>query len=128
MSNIMPDTEQITLTEHKAVIAALEKIAQEKNLSIRDMMQEGIRNEIRKYAENESVRKEILNILKDFEPKLKEEITSPTELAKFKREQRNFDNLMLNLKLETPDHIEENNSVVPPSAKIRVLEFGEHYV
>ena len=117
-----------TLTEHKAVIAVLEKIAQEKNVTIMELMREGIRNEIRKNARNNNARKEILNVFKNFEPALNEDLCSPAELAKFKREQRNFDNLMLDLNLETPDHIEKNNSVVSPSAEIKVLELEKQHV
>jgi len=117
-----------TLTEYKAVIAVLKKIAQEKNMSIMELMREGIRNEIRKYASDHQKRRETLDILNNYEPKLGQEYSSSAELAKFKRKQRDFDNLMLELQLKTPHSIEKDNSVIPPSAKIKVLEFGEDHV
>ena len=95
-----------TLTEHKSVIAVLGKIAREKNMSLMDLMREGIRNEIRRYAEYERAREAVLNVLKDFEPVPENEWSSPAELAKFKRKQRCFDRLILDLKLKTPDNIE----------------------
>jgi hypothetical protein len=116
-----------TLTEYKAVLAVVEKIAQEKNMSTMEFMREGIRNEIRKYAANQHKNEAISNILKNFEPILEHKCSSPAELAKFKRKQRDFDSLMLDLKLKTPNNIEDTNSVVPPSAQIKVLEFGEHH-
>jgi pilus assembly protein TadC len=116
-----------TLTEHKSVIAVLGKIAREKNMSLMDLMREGIRNEIRRYAENERAREVVFDILKDFEPVPEDEWRSPAELAKFKRKQRCFARLMLDLKLKTPDNIEKDNSAVPSSAEIRVLEFEEYH-
>ena len=77
------------------------------------------------YANESHLRKDIFTILKDYEPKPNKDFASPVELAKFKRQQRDFDNLVLDLKLETPEKLEEKNSLISPSTKIRVLEFGE---
>ena len=111
-----------TLTEHKSVIAILDRIAQDCNTTTMELMRKAIRNEIRMYARQEAKRDEISGIIKEFEPKISENVTSPTDIAKFKCKQRDFDRLLLELDLETPESIEKKNSLIPPASKIRVLE------
>ena len=124
MPNKLSDTKmRKTLTEHKVVIAVLEKIAEEKNMTLMDLMREGIRNEIRKYAANLLTHQEISDLLKKFEPKINNKLSSPADITKFKREQRDFDSLLMELKLATPDYIEEKNSVISPTTQIQVMEF-----
>ena len=128
MPNKLSDTKmRKTLTEYKLVIALLEKIAGKKNMTLMDLMRTGIRNEIRRYASNELSRLQISEILKEFEPQIDPNLSSPTDIVKFKKQQRDFDNLIMELKLETADRIEAKNSIVSPATQIQVMEFSEHY-
>ena len=116
-----------TLTEHKAVIAMLEKVAADKNTTIMNLMRDGIRSEIRRYAADEAKRLKIYGIAKMFEPTINKESLSPADLARFKRKQRDFDSLLMELNLETPERMEEMNSIVSPTTPIRIREFsGDH--
>jgi hypothetical protein len=57
-----------------------------------------------------------------FAPKAPRRFATPARLSRFKRQQREFDKILMDMGLEIPRRIEEKNSVVPPDSKIHVIE------
>ncbi len=45
------------------------------------------------------------------------------QVARFKRAQREFDQVVLDLQLASPDTIQERNSIIPSRQAIRLIDF-----
>ena len=54
-------------------------------------------------------------------------IATAAQLARFKRSQREFDQVLLDLQLATPDAVQARNSIVSPHGKIRIVELERHH-
>ena len=112
-----------TLTEHKAVLAALADIAKEEQISIMDLMRKSLRIMISKHVEKSSRKEDIQKLVLRYAPKPPNQSLTPARLSRFKQKQREFDSLMLELQLSTPENIENQNSIIPLGSKIKIMEF-----
>ena len=112
-----------TLTEHKAVLAALAEIAKEKQISIMDLMRKALRTTISNHVENPSCKKDIQKLVLRYAPKPPDQSLTPARLSRFKQKQREFDSLMIELQLSNPKSIEKHNSIIHPDSKIKIMEF-----
>ena len=50
---------------------------------------------------------------------------SPAQVARFKRAQREFDDLLQDLNIAAPATVQERNSLVPAQRAVRVLAFAD---
>ena len=55
-------------------------------------------------------------------PRMPTEFKSAAQLARFKRAQREFDQILLDLNLAQPADVQQRNSSVPMSQRIRIFE------
>jgi hypothetical protein len=113
-----------TITEHVAVLEAVNEIARQKHSTTMEIMRHALRDLIRQHAKDPEVRDQICRVVKRLSPKAPEGIKSSAQLNRFKREQRQFDRLLMELDLETPDAIESYNSILPTTAPLQVMEFS----
>lgn len=112
-----------SLAEHEAVLAALEEIAQMEGTSSMDLMRHAIRNMVKSHLKDNPKKLKLRDVVLSYVPKICMDTVTPAKLTDFKRQQREFDKLLLELNLFDPEGIESRNSVVSPKRKIRVLEF-----
>jgi len=126
-NQIAQSKERRSLTEHNAVMALLADIAQQEETSEMALIRRALREFIRAYAENPAQRKRLRSIAMAHAPEPPEYFETPTQLARFKRRQREFDQLLLELNLDTPESLEARNSVLAPSYEIHVAELEGKY-
>ena len=56
-------------------------------------------------------------------PKRPSRFKTPAQVSRFKRAQREFDQVVLDLKLDTPIAIQNRNSVVPAHQTVSLIDF-----
>ena len=110
------------MTEHEAILGALEEIARHEGKTTMALMRQAVRETVKKRADDSSQLKWLLPFVMQFAPKPPERFVTPAQLSRFKRSQREFDQVLLDLHLASPDGIETRNSIAPVQSTIRVLE------
>ena len=114
-----------SLSEHEAVLSALDVLARHDGTSVMAQMRRAIREWIRTHPAAGRLSDELMAETRSFSPKSPPMFTNRKQVDRFKREQREFDQLMLDLGLASPDTIESKNSIVSPGTTIQVIGFGE---
>jgi len=116
-----------SVAEHEAVLAALADIARHEDTTSAALLRVAMRALVKDRAANPGSRERLYALVKAFSPRAPERIATTAALARFKRDQREFDQLVLDLGLATPDAVQRGNSVVSSTCRIRVLELeGNH--
>lgn len=116
-----------SLAEHEVVLAALEIIAQDQGVSSMELMRKAIREEIRKHTSDPASKNQILAMVSAIAPQAPAHFASAAKLARFKRRQREFNQILMDLHLVEPNEMEKQNSLVDPKTKIRILEFEPNH-
>lgn len=112
-----------SLAEHTAVLAALAQIAESENTTVMALMRDAVRAIVRTRVQS-SVHVEILRtVVWRQAPVLPTKIKTPAQLARFKRAQRAFDQVIIDLQLATPDEVQARNSIT--SRRPVLLNFDE---
>ena len=111
-----------SVTEHEAILVALESIARREGTTTMALMRQAMRETVRQRAADSSKRKWLRSIVMQFAPKPSQSFVTAAQLARFKRSQREFDQVLLDLNLVSPEAIESKNSIVSPGCKLRVFE------
>jgi hypothetical protein len=111
---------RMTVAEETAVLAALEVIAQADNLTVTDLLRKGVRSMIAERAANPGLRQAMRRAVALHAPVMPKEFRSPAKAGKFKREQREFDQLVQQLNLENPEGIQRRNSLVQEPRNVRL--------
>ena len=112
-----------SIAEHRAVLAAIDTVARSENRTAVDVVREAIRELVKRRAEDplraELLRTEVWNLAPRFPSKLR----TRAQVSRFKREQREFDQVVLDLNLAAPKEIEARNSIAHPDHPIRLIGF-----
>jgi len=111
-----------SLAEHEAVLIALEEVARMEGTSSMALMREAIRDTIRKHTSDSLHSNRLRKAVMSCAPKPDRHFSSAAQLSRFKRSQREFDQILLDLHLTDPETVEKRNSIISPASKIRVLE------
>jgi len=126
MPNQISDTKKRkSMTEHRAVLAILEMIAQQEGTTSMELMREAVRKSIRNRVKSSCGKNRLLPLVMQFAPIPPEKFSTAAQMSRFKRSQRELDKLLLDLDLATPESIESMNSIVSPKCKIRVFELEQ---
>lgn len=111
-----------SLAEHEAVLKALEEVARMEGSSSMAVMREAIRDTIRKHTSDRQQFNRLRKVVMSCAPKPERQFSSAKQLSRFKRSQREFDQILLDLHLSNAETVEKRNSIISPQSKIRVLE------
>ena len=111
-----------SLAEHKAVLAALAKIAELENTTMTELLRRATRDLVKERLATPRLAPALSSTIWAFAPQMPVEFKTPAKLARFKREQREFDQVVLDLQLATPAAVQQRNSIVPVRRAIRILE------
>jgi hypothetical protein len=103
---------RMTVAEETVVLAALEVIARADNLTVTDLLRQGVRNLIAERAADPDLRGAMRRAVERHTPVMPERFHTPAKAGKFKREQRKFDQLLHQLNLEDPEALQQRNSLV----------------
>jgi hypothetical protein len=113
-----------SLAEHAAVLAALKAIAEREQTTVMDLLRVAARQMVRERAalpiHAEAVRSVVLRLA----PKMPRRFKTPAQLARFKRAQREFDQILLDLRIAAPADVQTRNSIVPNDRPVRILNFA----
>jgi hypothetical protein len=111
---------RMTVAEETAVLAALEVIAQADKLTVTELLRQGARRLI---AERAALRKAIRRVLEEHAPVMPTEFRSPAKVSKYKRNQREFDQLLEDLNLVDVEELQRKNSLVETPEYVSLTEF-----
>ena len=113
-----------SITEHEVVLAAIAAVSRREDTTVVALIREAIRDLVKKRAalplHAESLRSEVWKLA----PRIVESMRTPAQVARFKRAQREFDQIVLDLHLAAPSEIQARNSIVHPDQPIRMIDFN----
>jgi hypothetical protein len=113
-----------SIAEHRAVLAAVETIARREGRAVVDILREAIRDLIKRRAKDPSLAELLRSEVGKLAPRIPAKIRTPAQVSRFKREQRAFDQVILDLNLAAPMEIEVRNSIAHPDQPIRLIGSG----
>lgn len=113
----------MTVAEETAVLAALEVIAQADNRTVTDLLRQGARRIIAERATDSDLRPAIRRVLEKHAPIMPKQFRSPAKVSKFKRSQREFDQLLKELNLFDAEELQRRNSLAEAPEYVRLIEF-----
>ena len=99
-----------SLAEHEAVLAALTEVAREL---------------VRKKAENPALAETLRRAVWRKAPQMPVRFKTAAQVARFKRQQREFDQALLDMALASPQAIQQRNSVAPSRRTILFIDFDK---
>lgn len=110
-----------SLAEHKAVLALLSELAREDGVTVADLFRQGAREMIARRAQDEKVARRLREVVLAHAPTPPENFESSAQVSRFKREQRQFDELVKRLHLVSPVELQERNSLVSNRTLVRLV-------
>jgi hypothetical protein len=102
-----------SLAEHTAVLAALAQIAASENTTVMALMRDAVREIVRQRVQASAEVETLRAVVWAQAPVIPAKIKTPAQLARFKRAQRAFDQVIMDLQLATPQEVQARNSVTP---------------
>lgn len=117
-----------SLAEHEAVLAALSTIAKRDRTSVMALLREATRAFVRKESTRKDLTEGIRDVVWSKAPRMPARFKSAAQVARFKRAQREFDRVVLDLNVAQPADIQTRNSIASSKRPIRILEFESAHV
>jgi len=87
------------------------------------LLREAARDVVRKRSAVPSLANAIRTLVWQMAPRMPKRFKTPAQVARYKRAQREFDQVLIDLKLETPLAIQKRNSLVPSLLSVRMVDF-----
>ena len=112
-----------SLAEHEAVLAALAEIARSEATTVMALLRQAARELVRKRGTTPAQAKALSSVVWRSAPRMPAQFKTAAQLARFKRAQREFDQVVLDLQLTSSDAIQERNSLVSSRQTIRLVDF-----
>lgn len=110
-----------SLAEHEAVLAVLSELAREDGVTVADLFRQGVREMIARRAQDEKVARRLHKVVLAHAPTPPENFETSAQVSRFKREQRQFDELVKRLHLVSPVELQERNSLVSNHTLVRLV-------
>jgi hypothetical protein len=114
-----------SLAEHEAVLAALAQIALQEKTTTMALLREAARNVVRQRTAIPEQASLLRDLVWSMAPRMPTRFKTAAQVARFKRTQREFDQVILDLQLATPLAVQERNSLVRSRQAIRLLDFDQ---
>jgi hypothetical protein len=116
-----------SLAENEAVLAALAEIARLEGTTVMALLRQAVRDTVRARADDPAQATRLRSVVMPFRPEPPERFVTAAQLTRFKRAQREFDEVLLALQLASPDALQSRNSIVASHCKIRILELKRNH-
>ena len=110
-----------TVAEHVAVFAAMETIAQRENATAMDLLRQAIRQFVRERVHDLETAEEVKQTVFGYAPRMPVEFKTHAQVARFKRQQRDFDEILIELNLVSPAEVQRRNSLLSRSVRPRLV-------
>lgn len=112
-----------SLADHEAVLAALADIAGREGTTVMALLREAAREAVRKRTASPARAAALRSRLWKMAPRMPARFKTAAQLARFKRAQREFDQVLLDLRLAAPEEVQARNSLAPSRTTIRLIDF-----
>jgi hypothetical protein len=100
-----------SLAEHAAVLAALAQIAKREQTTVMALLREAAREVVRKRAQQTDQADQLRATVWNSAPRPPKQFKTAAQLARFKRAQREFDQVVLEMQLAAPQDVQARNSI-----------------
>jgi hypothetical protein len=114
-----------SLAEHEAVLAALADIARREDTTVMALLREAARNMVKQRAAMPGYADALRSLVWRMAPAMPVRFKTPAQVARFKRTQREFDRVVLDLQLATPAAVQDRNSLVAARQAVRMINFDQ---
>lgn len=112
-----------SLAEHEAVLAALADIARREDTTVMALLRQATRALVKQKASDPEQAEHLREVIWRRVPRMPARFKTAAQVARFKRAQREFDQVLLDLELASPPAIQARNSLVPSRQAIRLIDF-----
>ena len=112
-----------SLAEHEAVLAALADIARREDTTVMALLRQATRAWVKRKASDPMHAEHLRELIWKKAPRMPDRFKTAAQVTRFKRAQREFDQVLLDLEVASPRAIQERNSVVPSRQAIRLIDF-----
>ena len=112
-----------SLAEHEAVLAALAEIARRENTTVMALLRQATRTLVKSRATEPVQAERLRELVWKKAPRMPARFKTAAQVARFKRAQREFDQVLLDLALASPQVIQQRNSVASPKQAVRMVNF-----
>ncbi len=110
-----------SVSEHRAVIAALETIARVESATSMELLRQAIRQFIRVRVGDKETAEALRQTVLGYKPRMPRDFKTPAQVARFKRKQREFDKILIELGLISRIDVQQKNSVLAGKRKPRLV-------
>lgn len=114
-----------SLAEHEAVLAALAEIARREDTTVMALLRQATRDLVRNRVSEPIQAERLRQLVWQKAPQMPALFKTAAQVARFKRAQREFDQVLLDLALASPQAIQQRNSVAPSRRAIRLIDFDQ---
>lgn len=114
-----------SLAEHEAVLAALAAIARAERTTVMALLRKAAREVVRQRAKLPEQAAALQRLVWTKAPAMPARFKTAAQVARFKRAQREFDQVVLDLELATPATIQKRNALAHARSAVRLLDFDQ---
>ncbi len=114
-----------SLAEHEAVLVALAEIARRENTTVMALLRQATRDLVKNRVSEPIQAERLRQLVWQKAPRMPAQFKTAAQVARFKRSQREFDQVLLDLALASPQAVQQRNSVVSPRQVIRMIDFDQ---
>ena len=113
------------LAEHEAVLVALTDIARRERTTVMALLRRAARDLVKKRMKEPAQTERLRKLIFKMTPVMPKHFKDAAQVSRFKRSQREFDQVLLDLELVTPQAIQQRHSLVSARATIRLIDFDK---
>lgn len=114
-----------SLAEHEAVLVALTDIARHERTTVMALLRQAARELVKKRVKEPVQTERLRQLIFKKAPAMPVHFKTAAQVSRFKRSQREFDQVLLDLELATPQVIQQRNSLVSARKTIRLIDFDK---
>jgi hypothetical protein len=122
-NQLSPSKRRQSLAEHAAVLAALAEIARREQTTVMALLRQATRALVKQKARDPAQAGALREVIWRRAPRMPARFKTAAQVARFKRAQREFDQVLLDLDLAAPRTIQERNSIVLSRQTVRFIDF-----
>lgn len=111
-----------TLAENAAVLAALAVVARSERTSVMALLRTAAREVLRQRLADPARAAPVRAAIWEQAPKMPARFHTPAQVARFKRSQREFDQVLHDVQLAAPQEIQQRNTIASPRA-VKLVDF-----
>jgi hypothetical protein len=114
-----------SLAEHEAVLAALTEIARLEKTTVMELLRRAARETVKSRLADSSKAEAVRSVVWACAPVMPKHFKTPAQVARFKRQQREFDTVVMDMDLADQNEVQRRNAVVSSRKNVRVLNFAD---